>query len=88
VPYRVEISPAAGRDLRRLPAAIRKKLEPTVLALADEPRPDGVRKIRGQERSYRVRQGDYRVIYDIDDDERLVVILHVDRRSESTYRRS
>ncbi|MGH2457685.1 MAG: type II toxin-antitoxin system RelE family toxin [Chloroflexota bacterium] len=87
MPYRVEISPSAGKDLRRLPAVSRKRLEPAIMALADEPRPDGVRKIRGEEQAYRIRQGDYRIIYDIYDDVSLVVILRVDRRSESTYRR-
>ncbi|MBI3979394.1 MAG: type II toxin-antitoxin system RelE/ParE family toxin [Chloroflexi bacterium] len=87
MPYRVEISPAAGRDLRGLSAQIRGRLEPIIIALAEEPRPHGVRKIRAEERAYRIRLGEYRVIYDIYDRERLVVILQVVRRAEGTYRR-
>ena len=87
MPYRTEISPAAGRDLRRLPKPIRDRLEPFILALADEPRPHGVRKVRGTEATYRIRAGDYRIAYDIDDRQQLVVVLHVGRRTETRYRR-
>ena len=87
MPYRVEVSPAAGRDLRRLPAQVRDRLEPVIMALGEEPRPHGVRKIKGAEHAYRVRQGDYRVVYEVYDDEQLVVILYVGRRNEGTYRR-
>lgn len=87
MPYRVEVSPAAGRDLRRLPPDVRARLETVVMALADEPRPPGVRKIQGEEQARRVRLGDHRVVYDVLDAEKLVVILHVGRRNERTYRR-
>ena len=87
MPYRVEVSPAAGRDLRRLPPDVRARLETVVMALADEPRPPGVRKIQGEEQAHRVRLGDYRVVYDVHDAEKLVAILHVGRRNERTYRR-
>lgn len=86
MPSRVEISPAAARDLGRLPGHVRMRLQPVILALAAEPRPHGVRKIQGQQRAYWIRIGPYRVIYDVYDDERLLVVLRVGRRSESTYR--
>jgi mRNA interferase RelE/StbE len=57
-----------------------------ILALALEPRPPGVTKLDGSD-FWRIRIGDLRVIYAIDDDERLVVVLRAARRSESTYRR-
>ena len=87
MPFRVEISPAAGRGLRHLPAAAQQRIEPAILSLADEPRPRGGRKVVGTEDTHRIRVGPYRVVYDIYDNERLVVILLVDRRSETTYRR-
>ncbi|MBI2303182.1 MAG: type II toxin-antitoxin system RelE/ParE family toxin [Chloroflexi bacterium] len=87
MPYRVEISPAAGRELRRLLLPVRDRLEPVIMALAEEPRPQGVRKLQGGERAYRIRVGDYRVVYEVYDNENLVVILRVGRRTESTYRR-
>ena len=84
--YRVEISPAAARDLKRLPPGILPRIEPVILGLADEPCPIGSRKIRGAERAYRARVGEYRVIYEIRENDKLVVVLRVTRRSESTYR--
>ena len=86
MPHRVEISPAAARDIRQLPEAVRTRLEPVILALATQPRPPGVRKIQGAERAYRVRVGDYRGVYEVHDAEALVVVLHIGRRTERTYR--
>ena len=84
--YTVELAPAAQRDLRRLPPQIRLRLAAPIQALSQSPRPPGVRKVQGQERTWRIRVGSFRVIYDLYDDQQLVVILKVDRRGESTYR--
>lgn len=84
--FRVEIAPAAERDIRRLPQGVRERLEPVILALAEDPRPRGVRKIRGTEYCYRLRVGPYRVIYDVLDARQLAIVLGVGRRTESTYR--
>jgi len=54
--------------------------------VANEPRPHGVRKIEGSERAYRIMVGNYRVVYEIYDDEKLVLILQLARRTETTYR--
>jgi mRNA interferase RelE/StbE len=61
-------------------------LRSAIRSLADNPRPYKVRKIEGAERAYRVRVGDYRVVYEIYDKERLVLIIQVARRMEATYR--
>ena len=88
--YRIEVSPAAGRDLDRLKKRIQRhdfeRLRLAVRGLADEPRPHGVRKIKGAERAFRIRVGSYRVVYEVYDDENLVLILQVARRTETTYR--
>lgn len=57
-----------------------------IQALADNPRPSGVRKIQGEDRGWRIRVGQYRVVYDVHDDRSIVVVLKVDRRRETTYR--
>lgn len=89
--YRVEITPAADRDLEKLKSRIRRqdfeRLRNAVRNLAEEPRPQGVRKIRGAEKAYRIRVGNYRVVYDVYDSDNLVLILQIARRSEATYRR-
>jgi mRNA interferase RelE/StbE len=88
--YRVEISPAADRDLEKLKGRIRvqdfERLRNAVRSLAENPRPQGVRKIRGAEKAYRIRVGNYRVVYDVYDSDSLVLILQIARRSETTYR--
>lgn len=91
--YRIEISPAADRDLEKLKARIRmpdfERLRNVVRSLANEPRPPGVRKIavaKGTDKAYRIRVGNYRLVYDVYDDAKLVLILRVARRSEATYR--
>ena len=66
------------QDFERLRNAIR--------SLAGEPRPQEGRKIRGTEKVYRIRVGNYRVVYDVYDTDNLVLILQAARRSETTYR--
>jgi mRNA interferase RelE/StbE len=84
--YRVEIAPAAQRQLRRLPPGDAARLRGLILALAVDPRPPTVVKLSGSD-LWRLRLADMRVIYAIDDAARLVIVLKVARRSESTYRR-
>lgn len=89
--YRIEISPAADRDLEKLKGRIRvhdfDHLRYAVRSLAANPRPRGARKIKGADKAYRIRAGNYRVVYDVYDVDNLVLILQVARRSETTYRR-
>jgi len=89
--YRLEVTPAADRDLEKLKGRIRRhdfeRLRNAVGSLAEEPRPQGVRKIKGAENAYRIRIGSYRVVYEVYDNDSLVLILQIVRRSETTYRR-
>ncbi|HEX5014313.1 MAG TPA: type II toxin-antitoxin system RelE/ParE family toxin [Candidatus Limnocylindrales bacterium] len=84
--WRVEIAPAAQRQLRRLPPGDAARLRGPILALAIDPHPRGTVKLAGSD-FWRLRVGDLRVVSAIDDQARLVVILRVARRAESTYRR-
>jgi len=84
--YRVELAPAAQRQLRRLPPGEAARLRGPILALALDPRPQGAVKVTGTD-FCRLRVGDLRIVYLIDETDRLVVVLKVARRSESTYRR-
>lgn len=84
-PYRVDISPAAARQLRRLPPGDAARLRGPILALALEPRPPGATRLVDSE-CWRLRVGDLRLIYAVDGDERVVVILRAARRNEGTYR--
>jgi mRNA interferase RelE/StbE len=81
---RVVLAPAAQRQLRRLPPGDAARLRGPILALGLDPMPTGATQLVGTD-FWRLRVGDLRIIYAIDDD--TVVVLKVARRSESTYRR-
>lgn len=84
--FAVELSPAAQRDLRRLDALTVARVRTPILSLGSDPRPAGATKLVGSE-FWRLRAGDMRVVYAIDETHRLVVFLRVAHRSERTYRR-
>jgi mRNA interferase RelE/StbE len=85
-PYRVDLAPAAQRQLRRLPPGTVASLRGPILALGIDPRPTGTVKLAGAD-FWRLRIGDMRIIYAVDDGAAIVVVLRVARRAESTYRR-
>jgi mRNA interferase RelE/StbE len=80
--YTIEISNPAKKDLKRLSRDVQKRIIPVLKSLATQPRPEGVKKLQGSG-AYRVRCGDYRVVYDIDDQRSQVIILVVRHRSEA-----
>ena len=84
--FRVELAPAAQRQLRRLPPGSAARFRGPILALGLDARPPGATKLAGTD-FWRIRVGDLRVIYGIDGAAGLVIVLRVARRSESTYRR-
>ncbi len=80
--YRVLLERAAERDLRRLPARLHNRIIPAIQALAEEPRPGGCRKLTGSDRDWRIRLGDYRIVYEIDDRAKEVRVNRVRHRRE------
>ena len=82
--YRLEVTSHAQRDLDSLADVDLERVVPAIRALATEPRPRGARKVRGP--IYRVRVGDWRIVYAVFDRDQLVVVGKVARRSEGTYR--
>lgn len=85
-PYRVELAPAAQRQLRRLPPGDAARLRGPILALGLEPRPPGSTRLVGTD-WWMLRVGDLRLVYAIDDAQRLAIVLRAARRNEATYRR-
>ena len=84
--YRVEFSRPAERQFRALPAEVRRRIAPRVDALADAPRPRGAEKLEGGEDLYRLRVGDYRILYQIRGQVLLILVVRVAHRREE-YRR-
>ena len=72
--YRIELRPAASRALRKLDPAVRPRIQGAIGFLANDPRPPASRPLRGRP-SYRVRVGDYRIVYTVQDDVLLVVVV-------------
>ena len=79
--YEILIKASAEKEIRRLPRNVRERVNSTILALREEPRPPGVRKLRGEE-GWRIRVGDYRVVYRIDDGLREVTLYRVRHRRD------
>jgi mRNA interferase RelE/StbE len=80
--YTIEIAPAAERALKKLEANIQKRIIKALLKLEEESRPSGVKKLSGEDELYRIRVGDYRVVYQIQDDELVVLVVRVAHRRE------
>jgi len=82
MPYAIEVSPAAERELRGLPVTVQDKIRPVIRALANEPRPSGVVKMQGRDHTYRVRSGDYRIVYEIHDAVLQILIVRIANRRD------
>ena len=83
--YEVRLVPAAAREFRRLYGPVRERVRVAVDALARDPRPIGCAKLAGRD-DYRIRVGDYRIVYAVDDADCLVVVARIGHRRE-VYRR-
>jgi len=79
--YTITFTSSARKELEVLDAAIVNRIFPKIEALAKEPRPKGCRKLQGEKFLWRIRIGDYRVVYAVYDDERLVDIIAIRHRS-------
>jgi mRNA interferase RelE/StbE len=84
VTYRIEFRPAALRDLKALPRVMLQRVSAKISALAENPRPVGVEKLSGSEENfYRIRIGDYWVLYSIQDKILLILIIKIRHRREA-----
>ncbi len=80
-PYCLFFTRSARRELENLPRNVLELLKPRLDELIQQPRPHGCQKLAGTP-YYRIRQGDYRVLYSIDDGERIVEIIKIGHRRE------
>jgi len=83
--YEVYLERAAERDLKRLPSEVFYRVILSIKALAEDPRPAGCRRIAGSKDDWRIRVGDYRVIYEIDEEAKAVRVMRV-RHRQQAYR--
>lgn len=80
--YQVVIPKPVQKQLDSLPDTVRERIVKRIVILKDNPRPRGCVKLKGYETEYRIRIGDYRVRYEIRDQESIVLLLHCGHRSD------
>lgn len=79
--YRIELRPSAVRALRKLDPQVRRRIQGAIALLAHDPRPPGARALQGRP-GLRIRVGDYRIIYTVEDDVLLVVVVRLGHRRD------
>lgn len=85
--YRIEVAPAAVRQLRKLDPAARRRVQAAIELLADQPRPSGAKKLAGGDGEWRVRTGEYRIVYEVQDDVLRVLVVAAGHRRDIYQRR-
>jgi mRNA interferase RelE/StbE len=80
--YTLEISKTFEKELLNLPEKVVERILVAVRNLAENPRPSGCKKLKGSKTDYRIRIGDYRVIYEIHDGKLVVLVLNVGHRKD------
>jgi len=86
VAYEVRLKPSAEKKLRKLSREAQQRVARRLDGLAADPRPPGCERLAGLENLYRVRVGDYRIVYEIEDDVLVVLVITIGNRRE-VYRR-
>ena len=79
--YRIRVKQSVSKDLRKIPKKDLKRILSAIQTLAENPRPPHSKKLSGQER-YRLRQGNYRILYSIEDEELVVCVVKVGNRRD------
>jgi mRNA interferase RelE/StbE len=84
--YRIELIPKAERDFKSLDGSVRQRIKQRIDSLAENPFPSGIKKIEGEDELYRLRVGDYRILYQVKGKILLVLIIGIGHRRD-IYRR-
>ncbi len=80
--YQIEFVKQAAKQFKALLTQEQERLQPKIDALATEPRPNGVVKLAGEDDLYRIRVGDYRIIYCIQDEQLLILVVKIGHRKD------
>jgi len=83
--YKIKIDNDALNFLSRLPRKFQRQIAGRIDGLADNPRPPGCKKLRNRENTYRIRSGDYRIVYDVFDDRIVIYVIRI-RHRKDVYR--
>jgi mRNA interferase RelE/StbE len=82
VAYTIQITEAAEKMLKKLDRPVQTRIRQVIDSLAENPRPSGVKKLKDAGALYRVRVGDYRIVYEIRDRQLVVIIIRIGHRKE------
>jgi len=80
--FKLFFKASAEKELRRIPQPHLGKIVQKIESLVVHPRPQGVQMLRGDDRYYRIRQADYRIVYEISDEEKRITIIKIGHRRE------
>jgi mRNA interferase RelE/StbE len=80
--YRIDLTPAAARQFRKLPPNQKERIRSRIDRLGADPRPSGCEKIAGANSLFRIRVGDYRIIYEVQDDVLVVIVVLIGNRRD------
>ena len=80
--YRIEVSSAAVRQLRKLDRAAQRRVQAAIELLADAPRPSAAKTLAGGDGEWRVRTGDYRIVYEVHDNVLLILVIAIGHRRD------
>ncbi|HSM80300.1 MAG TPA: type II toxin-antitoxin system RelE/ParE family toxin [Nodosilinea sp.] len=81
-PYEVQFKASAAKEFRKLTPDLKARIRTAISALQQDPRPPGVKKLVGETHLYRLRVGDFRVIYEIDDAAKRLVVTRIRHRRD------
>lgn len=85
--YEITLAPAAARQLRKFDPQVRRRIQAVLALLADEPRPPAATRLVGGAGEWRVRTGDYRIVYELHDNQLIVLVLRLGHRRDVDERR-
>jgi len=80
--YRIRIKKSAGKELERIDPLFRRRIIERIQKLSEDPRPKGSKRLSGDDK-YRIRQGDYRILYQIFDDTITVIVVRIAHRRDA-----
>jgi mRNA interferase RelE/StbE len=80
--YEIELKPSAAAELARIPRKVRERIAVRIDALAAVPYPPGSKKLEGEDETYRIRVGDYRILYQVKDDVLLILVVRIAHRKD------
>ncbi|ELP56564.1 MULTISPECIES: type II toxin-antitoxin system RelE family toxin [Microcystis] len=80
--YQIRLKTSAAKEFKKLPSSIRQRVSDSLEKLQQDPRPSGVVKLKGEDKMYRLRVGDYRIVYTIEDNDKIIKVTRIGHRQD------